>query len=301
MSDVAADLEQRLAGQDLPLEYHAEVLQNSTAEEVNFGRAIGFADRRGGGRVPAVPGGVPELATGRASPSGPAAQPGRRAGRRPASPSSNCRWDPLLGLLAVLGLAARMSTTMVSTLQAAPAVERWRAGAVRAGADLHRGHRPAHVALRDLGQPPPAWRSCIRSPSSCSVVCSPPPWSPCSCCPASIGTRARTRCRARSANPKAATPRRECGVSRPTPSPAGRWPCASGWPAVAASFALAGCNEIEPAPTSSYHPAELSSPGPQGVRQVTFTDDAARRVGLQTSRVTAERPRSGDPVRRADL
>jgi Cu/Ag efflux pump CusA len=30
----------------------------------------------------------------------------------------------LLGLLAVLGLAARMSTTMVSTLQRAPAVER---------------------------------------------------------------------------------------------------------------------------------------------------------------------------------
>jgi hypothetical protein len=60
-----------------------------------------------------------------------------------------------------------------------------------------------------------------------------------------------------------------------------------GLAAVAASFALAGCNEIEPAPTSSYHPAELSSPDTQGVREVTFTDDAARRVGLQTSRVTA--------------
>lgn len=56
---------------------------------------------------------------------------------------------------------------------------------------------------------------------------------------------------------------------------------------VVASFVLAGCNEIEPAPTSSYHPAELSSPDPLGVREVTFTDDAARRVGLQTSRVTA--------------
>ena len=59
---------------------------------------------------------------------------------------------------------------------------------------------------------------------------------------------------------------------------------------VAASFALAGCNEIEPAPSSSYHPAELSSPDLQGVRQVTFTEDAARRVGLQTSRVTASGP-----------
>jgi hypothetical protein len=53
------------------------------------------------------------------------------------------------------------------------------------------------------------------------------------------------------------------------------------------SFGLTGCNEIEPDPPSSYHPAELSSPDPQGVRVVTFTEDAAHRVGLQTSRVTA--------------
>jgi hypothetical protein len=59
---------------------------------------------------------------------------------------------------------------------------------------------------------------------------------------------------------------------------------------VALTFALVGCNEVEPAPTSSYHPAEVSSPGPQGVREVTFTQDAARRVGLQTSRVTASGP-----------
>lgn len=59
---------------------------------------------------------------------------------------------------------------------------------------------------------------------------------------------------------------------------------------VALTFALASCNEVEPAPTSSYHPAELSSPGPQGVREVTFTEDAARRVGLQLSRVTASGP-----------
>ena len=61
---------------------------------------------------------------------------------------------------------------------------------------------------------------------------------------------------------------------------------------VAVSFALAGCNEIEQAPTSSYHPAELSSPDPQGVREVTFTEDAARRVGLQTQPGHRERPRS---------
>ena len=59
---------------------------------------------------------------------------------------------------------------------------------------------------------------------------------------------------------------------------------------VAVSFALAGCNEIEPAPTSSYHPAEFSSPDPQGVRVVTFTEDAALRVGLETRRVIARGP-----------
>ena len=63
-----------------------------------------------------------------------------------------------------------------------------------------------------------------------------------------------------------------------------------GMAGVAVSFALAGCNEIEQAPTSSYHPAELSSPDPQGVRQVIFTEDAARRVGLETRRVTASGP-----------
>ncbi|HYI58286.1 MAG TPA: hypothetical protein VEX66_08970 [Microlunatus sp.] len=60
------------------------------------------------------------------------------------------------------------------------------------------------------------------------------------------------------------------------------------WLVGVALLALSGCNEVEEEPGSSYHPAELSSPGPQGVREVTLTEDAARRVGLQTSRVTVE-------------
>ena len=60
------------------------------------------------------------------------------------------------------------------------------------------------------------------------------------------------------------------------------------WLAGVVLLALSGCNEVESEPGSSYHPAELSSPGPQGVREVTLTEDAARRVGLQTSRVTVE-------------
>jgi len=52
-------------------------------------------------------------------------------------------------------------------------------------------------------------------------------------------------------------------------------------------FALSGCNEIEAKSGSAYHPAELSSANPQGVKQVTLTGDAARRISLQTARVTA--------------
>ena len=39
---VAADLEQQLATMSFPLEYHTEVITNSTADEINSGRAIGF-------------------------------------------------------------------------------------------------------------------------------------------------------------------------------------------------------------------------------------------------------------------
>ena len=39
---VVADLEQQLATTNFPLQYHAEVIANSTADEVQIGRAIGF-------------------------------------------------------------------------------------------------------------------------------------------------------------------------------------------------------------------------------------------------------------------
>jgi Cu/Ag efflux pump CusA len=40
---VAADLEQRIADGQMPLEYHAEVLTESTSQEIGLGRIIGFA------------------------------------------------------------------------------------------------------------------------------------------------------------------------------------------------------------------------------------------------------------------
>ncbi|MCE3275096.1 MAG: acriflavin resistance protein, partial [Propionibacteriaceae bacterium] len=39
---VAADLEQQLADTSFPLQYHAEVIANSTADEIQIGRVIGF-------------------------------------------------------------------------------------------------------------------------------------------------------------------------------------------------------------------------------------------------------------------
>ena len=39
---VVADLEQQLATMNFPLQYHTEVIANSTADEVQIGRAIGF-------------------------------------------------------------------------------------------------------------------------------------------------------------------------------------------------------------------------------------------------------------------
>jgi CzcA family heavy metal efflux pump len=43
VGDVANDIETRLAGLTLPLEYHAEVLQETTGKEINSGRMLAFA------------------------------------------------------------------------------------------------------------------------------------------------------------------------------------------------------------------------------------------------------------------
>ncbi len=43
VGDVAADLRTELAGMTFPIEYHAEVIEQSTADEIGTGRVIGFA------------------------------------------------------------------------------------------------------------------------------------------------------------------------------------------------------------------------------------------------------------------
>ena len=119
VSEVAADLEQRLAGQDLPLEYHAEILLNSTAEEIGFNRAIGFAIAAA---VAAFLLFQAAFQSWRLAAITLLALPVSLVGGLIAGllAEQQLSLGALLGLLAGLGLAARMSTMMVSTLQAAP-------------------------------------------------------------------------------------------------------------------------------------------------------------------------------------
>jgi Cu/Ag efflux pump CusA len=118
VSDVAGDLEQRLAGQDLPLGYHAEVLVQSTAEEIGLNRAIGVAI---GAVVAAFLLFQAAFQSWRLAASTLLALPVSLVGGLVAGllAEQQLSLGALLGLLAGLGLAARMSTMMVSTLQAA--------------------------------------------------------------------------------------------------------------------------------------------------------------------------------------
>ncbi len=116
VDEVAADLEQRIAETDLPLEYHAEVLTESTAEEVNGLKVLGYAVgvllavflllqaafrswRLAGLVLAALPvslvgGLVAVLVTG-----------------------AELTFSALVGLLAVFGFATRACMLMVATLQ----------------------------------------------------------------------------------------------------------------------------------------------------------------------------------------
>ena len=115
---VIGDIEQQVRGLDFPLEYHAEVLRQSTADEIGIGRTIGvavaavlaafllFQAAFGSWRLAliqtvalplALSGGVVAgLFTGREFTLG-----------------------SLLGLLAILGLAARIGLSMITDLQEA--------------------------------------------------------------------------------------------------------------------------------------------------------------------------------------
>jgi Cu/Ag efflux pump CusA len=114
--DVAADLELQLATMSFPLQYHAEVIANSTANEIQIGRAIGFGIAAiiaafllfqaafNSWRLALVAtAALPLSLTG-------GLLTGLVGGR-------TFGLGALLGMLAVLGLAARYITVMVTTIQ----------------------------------------------------------------------------------------------------------------------------------------------------------------------------------------
>ena len=57
--------------------------------------------------------------------------------------------------------------------------------------------------------------------------------------------------------------------------------------AAAVGFSLAGCAEIESVNAEPYEPATLESTGPSQPAKITVTEEAARRVALQTTVVGA--------------
>ena len=113
---VAADLEQRIADGQLPLEYHAEVLTESTGEEIGLGRIIGFA-------VAVVMAIFLLLQSAfqswRLAALVLAALPVSLVGGVAAVviTGADLTLGAVLGLLAVFGLAARTCMPMVATLQ----------------------------------------------------------------------------------------------------------------------------------------------------------------------------------------
>jgi hypothetical protein len=58
--------------------------------------------------------------------------------------------------------------------------------------------------------------------------------------------------------------------------------------AVAATVSLAGCAEIEVPMAEPYEPAHLESTGPDQPAKVILTDEAQRRIQLQTTKVRLE-------------
>jgi Cu/Ag efflux pump CusA len=132
---VIGDVEQQVRGLDFPLEYHAEVLRQSTADEIGIGRTVGvaiaallaafllFQAAFGSWRLALVQ----TVALPLALSGGVVA--GLFTGREFTLGS-------LLGLLAILGLAARIGLSMITDLQQAEAsgAEQNREGVIQAAA-----------------------------------------------------------------------------------------------------------------------------------------------------------------------
>ncbi len=117
-SDVVADLEKQLATMSFPIEYHAEVVAKTTGDEIGIGRAIGFAI---GAAIAALLLFQAAFNSWRLALVATAALPLSLTGGLVAGLFNGLTFGlgSLLGLLAILGLAARYITTMISAMQGA--------------------------------------------------------------------------------------------------------------------------------------------------------------------------------------
>jgi Cu/Ag efflux pump CusA len=115
-SAVVADLEKQLATMSFPIEYHAEVIAKTTADEIGIGRAIGFAI---GAAIAALLLFQAAFNSWRLALVATAALPLSLTGGLVTGLFSGLTFGlgSLLGLLAILGLAARYITTMLSAIQ----------------------------------------------------------------------------------------------------------------------------------------------------------------------------------------
>jgi Cu/Ag efflux pump CusA len=117
-SDVVADLEKQLATMSFPIEYHAEVVATTTGDEIGIGRAIGFAV---GAAIAALLLFQAAFNSWRLAIVATAALPLSLTGGLVAGLFNGLTFGlgSLLGLLAILGLAARYIATMISAMQGA--------------------------------------------------------------------------------------------------------------------------------------------------------------------------------------
>jgi Cu/Ag efflux pump CusA len=115
-SAVVADIEKHLATMSFPIEYHAEVIAKTTADEIGIGRAIGFAI---GAAIAALLLFQAAFNSWRLALVATAALPLSLTGGLITGLFSGLTFGlgSLLGLLAILGLAARYITTMLSSIQ----------------------------------------------------------------------------------------------------------------------------------------------------------------------------------------
>ena len=113
---VAADIRSQIRGMEFPLEYHAEVLRQSTAGEIGIGRAIGVAI---GAAIAAFLLFQAAFGSWRLALVQSAALPLTLVGGLIATLfiGRNLSLGALLGLLAVFALAARMGVSMIREMQ----------------------------------------------------------------------------------------------------------------------------------------------------------------------------------------